>query len=68
MDADTALFEGVKAFLSSGYFYTPSTARETEAWNGILSCSGQKEHLQQNKELQASHPLLTSAPLSPTDR
>lgn len=43
MDADTALFEGMKAFLSSGYFYTPSTARETEAQSGTLSCPGQRE-------------------------
>lgn len=56
MDADTALFEGIKAFLSSGYFYTPSTARETEAQSGILSCPGQREHLQRGKELQVSHP------------
>lgn len=46
----------LKAFLSSGYFYTPSKARETEAQSGILSCPGQKEHLQQGKELQVSHP------------
>lgn len=56
MDADTALFEGMKAFLSSGYFYTSSTSRETEAQSDVVSCPGQREHLQQDKELQVSHP------------
>lgn len=45
MDADTAFFEGIKAFLPSGYFYASSTARETKAQGGILSYPGQGEHM-----------------------
>jgi len=58
MDADTALFEVMKVFLSLGCFYTPSAARETEAQSGFLSCSGQSKHLQQDKELQVCYPRL----------
>lgn len=55
MDADAAHFEGMKDFLSPGYFYMLSTARETESQSGILSCPGQREHLWQDKEYLILH-------------